>query len=313
MARIFHLWLRRPGRRQQRDPGPGAVGSLRRGCLRHRQGRTRGLPHGPGRNRLRSRPGQPDPGGAGRRQRHHGPRRNDRLPGGRGSCRAGFPAGNGSAGATSSAAVTGPRRVYPLCGLLAVGDVADVHLAAESAYLLKVSRFREAIAFWTTSGRPSPTADRRGRHHLPQDTCRRWSSRSRPGTGSRSGSTCSCTSPGFYTLEQVHEQHPALDGRHLAWIFKRLLTVLGFCHRQGDRARSGPALSRPDPRRQPRLAARRLGPERRRRASRSQAIRRATGTGIRREVLKQATRVAGDRPVPGGAVPDLPGRRRSGA
>ena len=38
--------------------------------------------------------------------------------------------------------------------------------------------------------------------------------------------------PGFHTLEQVHEQHPALDGRHLAWIFKRLLTVLGFCHRQ---------------------------------------------------------------------------------
>jgi hypothetical protein len=38
--------------------------------------------------------------------------------------------------------------------------------------------------------------------------------------------------PGFYTLEQIHEQHPALDGRHLAWIFKRLLTVLGFSHRQ---------------------------------------------------------------------------------
>jgi hypothetical protein len=38
--------------------------------------------------------------------------------------------------------------------------------------------------------------------------------------------------PGFYTLEQVREQHPALDGRHLAWIFKRLLTVLGFSHRQ---------------------------------------------------------------------------------
>jgi hypothetical protein len=39
--------------------------------------------------------------------------------------------------------------------------------------------------------------------------------------------------PGYWTLAQVHEQHPILDGRHLAWIFKRLLTVLGFCHRQG--------------------------------------------------------------------------------
>jgi hypothetical protein len=39
--------------------------------------------------------------------------------------------------------------------------------------------------------------------------------------------------PWLYTLEQVHDRHPALDGRHLAWIFNRLLTVLGFCHRQG--------------------------------------------------------------------------------
>src|SRR5262249_1412891 len=38
--------------------------------------------------------------------------------------------------------------------------------------------------------------------------------------------------PGVYTLEQAHDQHPALDGRHLAWIFKRILTVLGFSHRQ---------------------------------------------------------------------------------
>jgi hypothetical protein len=45
--------------------------------------------------------------------------------------------------------------------------------------------------------------------------------------------TQSVAEPGFWTLEQVHEQHPALDGRHLGWIFKRLLTVLGFCHRQG--------------------------------------------------------------------------------
>ena len=39
--------------------------------------------------------------------------------------------------------------------------------------------------------------------------------------------------PGFHTLEQVHDRHPALDGRHLGWVFNRLLTVLGFCHAQG--------------------------------------------------------------------------------
>src|SRR5262249_54988259 len=40
--------------------------------------------------------------------------------------------------------------------------------------------------------------------------------------------------PGWTTLEQVHEQLPALDGRHLGWIFKRFLTVLGFIHRQNS-------------------------------------------------------------------------------
>jgi len=38
--------------------------------------------------------------------------------------------------------------------------------------------------------------------------------------------------PGWFTLEQVHRRHPALDGRHLGWIFNRMLTVLGFCHTQ---------------------------------------------------------------------------------
>ncbi len=37
---------------------------------------------------------------------------------------------------------------------------------------------------------------------------------------------------GFYTLEDVHAQHPKLEGRHLAWIFKRMLTILGFTHKQ---------------------------------------------------------------------------------
>ncbi len=37
--------------------------------------------------------------------------------------------------------------------------------------------------------------------------------------------------PGFYTLEEVRRRYPAgLDARHLAWVFKRLLTVLGFAH-----------------------------------------------------------------------------------
>ncbi len=39
--------------------------------------------------------------------------------------------------------------------------------------------------------------------------------------------------PGFYNLEKIHEKHPALDGRHIAWIFKRLLTAIGFANNAG--------------------------------------------------------------------------------
>lgn len=39
--------------------------------------------------------------------------------------------------------------------------------------------------------------------------------------------------PGFFTFEEVHARHPELDGRHIAWIFKRLLVAIGFAHKAG--------------------------------------------------------------------------------
>lgn len=32
---------------------------------------------------------------------------------------------------------------------------------------------------------------------------------------------------------QIREKHPELDGRHLVWMFKRMLVALGYAHRQG--------------------------------------------------------------------------------
>jgi serine/threonine protein kinase len=129
---------------------------------------------------------------------------------------------------------------YTPLRLLASGDAAEIHLAtaagesspgAEALYLLKVARHPESNAHLdrerqalTTLRKASGTTTYQ--HYLPAlvDTFSatdplpqrinvfRWE-------------------PGFYSLEAVHAQHPALDGRHLAWIFNRLLTVLGFCHR----------------------------------------------------------------------------------
>jgi serine/threonine protein kinase len=130
--------------------------------------------------------------------------------------------------------VSGPQRAYTLLGSLAVGDAADVYLgsAAESYYLLKMSRSgagnirldneRQVLA--TLSARAGTTTYR---HYLPALVD---SFTVHEGFPKRINMFA--YEPGFYTLEQVHEQHPALDGRHLAWIFNRLLTVLGFCHRR---------------------------------------------------------------------------------
>jgi len=131
------------------------------------------------------------------------------------------------------------RRRYKPHRLVISGDVADLHFATdesdadgETRYLLKVARGPEGNAHLDAERRALTTLQRAAgnstyRKYLPalidsfatsgrrrhRINVFRWDS-------------------GFHTLEQVHEQHPALDGRHLAWIFNRLLTVLGFCRRQ---------------------------------------------------------------------------------
>jgi hypothetical protein len=130
---------------------------------------------------------------------------------------------------------------YHLQRLLAVGDIADIHLATsadesraglETLYVLKVARRPEGNAHLDIERRNltnllAAAGHTTYRKYLPAlvDSflmTRRYAKRI----------NAFWFAPGFYTLEQVHEQRPALDGRHLAWIFKRLLTVLGFCHRQ---------------------------------------------------------------------------------
>lgn len=133
------------------------------------------------------------------------------------------------------------RRLYTPLRLLTSGDVADIHLAAtageshtatETLYLLKVARIPEGNAHLGIERKTLTTllgvaGNTTYRNYLPA------LADSFPTTG-RFPRRINVFrwEPGFHTLEQVHEQHPALDGRHLAWIFKRLLTVLGFSHRR---------------------------------------------------------------------------------
>lgn len=130
--------------------------------------------------------------------------------------------------------VSGSQHTYTLLGSLAVGDAANVYVAsaAESYYLLKMSRSAAGDNRLNNERRTlAHLLARAGtttyRHYLPSLVDSFIVNESFP-----KRINMFAYEPGYYTLEQVHEQHPALDGRHLAWIFNRFLTVLGFCHRQ---------------------------------------------------------------------------------
>lgn len=135
-----------------------------------------------------------------------------------------------------------PKRTYTLLNQLGRGDGSDVYLAsgrndlrtaAETYYTLTVSRAGEGQALLDNerlalSGLLDAAGDSTYRKYLPTlaDSFMVNDKPSKRVNGF-------LYEPGQYTLEQVHDQHPVLDARHLAWIFKRLLTVLGFSHRQG--------------------------------------------------------------------------------
>lgn len=133
------------------------------------------------------------------------------------------------------------RHHYAPLRLLASGDTADIHLAntvdgsptaTEPLYLLKVARVPEGNARLEIERKALSRLLRIAgtttyRNYLPP-LVDSFASKGR----FPQRINVFQWEPGFHSLEQVHEQHPALDGRHLAWIFKRLLTVLGFSHRQ---------------------------------------------------------------------------------
>jgi serine/threonine protein kinase len=138
--------------------------------------------------------------------------------------------------------LAGPRHTYTLLRLLAAGDVADVHLttaeydpalAADPCYVLKVARVPEGNAFLENERRAlaallTAAGDTTYRRYFPT-----LAESFLVGGGTAQRVNAFLFEPGLYSLPEVREQHPALDGRHLAWIFKRLLTALGFAHRQG--------------------------------------------------------------------------------
>jgi hypothetical protein len=132
--------------------------------------------------------------------------------------------------------IKSPKRTYTLLNLLAVGDVADVYLAtaAETTYVLKISRVPDGAALLENEKTAlaillTAAGDTTYRKYFPTLA---ESFRGRDTIDKRANVVLH--EPGLYTLEQVKARYPdGLEARHLAWIYKRLLTALGFHHRQG--------------------------------------------------------------------------------
>jgi hypothetical protein len=136
------------------------------------------------------------------------------------------------------ATIDSPLRSYVLESQLAEGDVCDVFLASLAVvgvhcneYVVKVPRAPREHALLETEYRlltrlVRASGDDRYRDYLP-----------RPVESFRCGArriNVFGFRPGCYTAEEIRAQHPAgVDGRHVAWMFKRTLEVLGFVHQQG--------------------------------------------------------------------------------
>ena len=134
---------------------------------------------------------------------------------------------------SSPQSITSPCRTYTIKRSLGTGDLCDVHYAVsgDEGYVLKVPRVagvnnllakeREVLEQLIEQSGDDLYAT-----YFPQpvETFR---------ADDRRINACRWRD-GFHTAQRILECHPGgLDGRHLAWMFKRVLEAIGYAHRQG--------------------------------------------------------------------------------
>jgi hypothetical protein len=136
--------------------------------------------------------------------------------------------------------IASPKRKYTLTRLLAVGDVSDVHLASAVTggvtrdYVVKIARVPEGAGLLNNEQAVlteilTKVARANSFSRYVPTLCESFAVKD----VIAKRVNVFAHEPGFFTLEAVHARHPALDGRHIAWIFKRLLTAIGIAHRCG--------------------------------------------------------------------------------
>jgi serine/threonine protein kinase len=131
--------------------------------------------------------------------------------------------------------IVSPQRPYALGRLLAVGDASEAHAAGSGSdlYLLKISRIPAGNALLLNEHKVLAELRKQGHgvhlSHLP-DPVESFMVRDK-GVDRRINAFK--YAPCGHTLEAVRAKHDPLDPRNLAWMFNRLLAVLGYVHRKG--------------------------------------------------------------------------------
>lgn len=140
--------------------------------------------------------------------------------------------------------IVSPYQRYQTHSIIGVGDISDIHLATNitqhdqiNEYALKISRVQNGEVLLKNEAAKltrilkQATVDRKKTsyaYYFPQlieDFPVKDKFQKHINVFTHEN--------GFFDLEKVHEKHPVLDGRHIAWIFKRLLTAIGFAHQAG--------------------------------------------------------------------------------
>jgi hypothetical protein len=144
----------------------------------------------------------------------------------------------GEAAGRHSRILKSPQRTYVLERKIAAGDLCDVHQAISNGepHVVKIPRVDggAALAMMEKEWRAldqfaGPGADEHYALYFPQPV------ESFLESGGRRRVNVLRWEDGFYTAGEIAVRYPAgLDGRHLAWMFKRILAALGYVHRQGS-------------------------------------------------------------------------------
>jgi hypothetical protein len=144
---------------------------------------------------------------------------------------------NAVPGFPMSRRVVSKRRRYTLEHKLAAGDLCDVHLAAggDDRFVIKIPRVDDRLARSLLNKEMAILWELT--HRVGNDHYRLYFPRPEELIAANDGSSRAnvfAWRDGFFTAGEIVTRYPeGLDGRHLAWMFKRILAALGFVHRQG--------------------------------------------------------------------------------